>query len=304
MDFINLDQLGFSGILLVVALTAFIFMILNLILKNRYEEIDKRIQTMQIQTEGSNEEKKLNESLFKRIYMMIEERMVVFLEKNYTRGSMAPLKTKLLQAGDHDSNPIQFRAKVIILCIGGCLLGLIVKDPRLILLFGFLGFYYPYNKLDSKIKKRQMQIKSEIPDFLDLLSATAPSAKNLEDAIKKVCDRSTGVVTEEFSRALEEVNAGRKTRDALTDMAIRCGVEEIKTLVSQINQSEVFGTGVEKTLLVQAEKIRKLKKLMAEIKARKAAVMLLLPSLFLLCTVILIIIGPHIVNIVNSLGNF
>jgi hypothetical protein len=66
----------------------------------------------------------------------------------------------------------------------------------------------------------------------------------------------------------------------------------------------VFGTGVEKTLLVQAEKIRKLKKVLAEIKARKASITLLLPSMFLLVTVMIMIAGPNVVQFMDAMTMF
>lgn len=298
----NLSSFGVSGWLLFILGSVFLILSLNYMFRSRFEMVNKRIEDMKLYTEGTEEEKLLSQSLFKRIYIMLEEKMTMFLEKYYAKGSLAPLKVKLLQAGNYEMEPMQFRAKVMIFAMAGAALGILLKDIRIIVIFTIAGYWYPQNKLKEAINKRQMKIKNEIPDFLDLLAATAPSSKNLEDAIRKVCDRTEGEVTKEFTRALEEVNAGRKMRDALSDMSGRCGVKEIHTLVSQINQSEVFGTGVEKTLISQAEKIRKLKKVMAEIKARKASVMLLLPSLFLLFTILIMIAGPHIVSFITSMG--
>jgi len=301
--FSQLSTIGTSGWLLVILTTVFLALVGNLVFRSRFESVSKRLEDMQLYSEGTEEEKIMKQTITKRIYIMLEEKTALFLDKHYKKGSLAPLKVKLLQADDHVTDPMQHRAKILILTVAGAILGLLTKKIVLVFMFAGLGFIYPDYKLKEKIKARQLKIKGELPDFLDLLAATAPSAKNLEDAIRKVCERSEGHVTTEFRRTLEEVNAGRRMRDALNDFSIRCGIEEIKTLVSQINQSEVFGTGVEKTLQVQAEKIRKLKKLLAEIKARKAQVMLLLPSLFLLMTAVIMIAGPHIVNFISSMGS-
>jgi Flp pilus assembly protein TadB len=301
MDF---STITFAGWLIIILSTVFLWLVGNYIFRPRSQVINERIESMQLHSEGTDEEKIMKQSLLKRVYYMLELRTSLFLDKHVKKGKLAPLKIKLLQANDHVTEPMQHRSKMVIFAIAGSLLGLLTKNFTLVLLFGALGAWYPDNKLKEKIKKRQLKIKSELPDFLDLLAATAPSAKNLEDAIKKVCERSEGEVTLEFRRTLEEVNAGRKMRDALNDFSTRCGIEEVQTLVSQINQSEVFGTGVEKTLQVQAEKIRKLKKLLAEIKARKAQVMLLLPSLFLLTTAIIMIAGPSLMDLVTNMGAF
>jgi tight adherence protein C len=304
--FTKLSSLGFSSWLLIFAITGFLYLALSVVLRSRSELVHKRIESLEIFTNGTEEQKIMQQSVMKRIYMMFEERLVRHLDKYVKGGRMRPLKLKLIQANDHVTEPIQHWAKKIILGAVMAFVGLLVFKTKvpMIVMFGALGVYYPDYKLKENINKRQLKIKAELPDFLDLLAATAPSAKNLEDAIRKVCERMEGEVTLEFRRALEEMNAGRKQRDALKDFSIRCGIQEINTLVSQINQAEVFGTGVEKTLLVQAEKIRKLKKVLAEIKARKASITLLLPSMFLLVTVMIMIAGPNVVQFMDAMTMF
>lgn len=296
-------NLGFLEWMLVILLTAFITISFTYLFRSRSESVHDRIESMEIFSKGTEEEKILQQSLFKRLSIMWQERIARHLEKYMRSGQMRPLKLKLIQANDHVTEPIQHWSKKIMATCIATLIGLFVYKTNvpMIIAFAALGFYYFDYKLKKKVEERQFKIKNELPDFLDLLAATAPSAKSLDDAIRKVCSRMNGEVTLEFRRTLEEINAGRKQRDALNDFAIRCGIAEINTLVSQINQAEVFGTGVEKTLIVQAEKIRKLKKLLAEIKARKVAVMLLLPSMLLLFTVLIIIAGPRIVDFMTAM---
>lgn len=298
-----LSNLGMVEWLLIILLTAFITISFTYLFRSRSESVHDRIESMEVFAKGTEEDKIMQQSMFKRITIMIEERVVRYLQKYMKTGKMRPLKLKLIQSNDHVTEPVQHWAKKIMMTCVSTLVALLIfkTNVPLIVSFAGLGFYYFDYKLKNKIAARQYRIKSELPDFLDLLAATAPSAKSLDDAIRKVCMRMNGEVTLEFRRTLEEINAGRKQRDALNDFAVRCGIAEINTLVSQINQAEVFGTGVEKTLIVQAEKIRKLKKLLAEIKARKVAVMLLLPSMLLLFTVLIIIAGPRIVDFMTAM---
>lgn len=292
-----ISSIPFVGWLLIMLCVVFFTLIGNMVFTSKAEMVNRRIEGLNIFASGTDEEKVKQKTLFDRIKIMIEERMGRFIEKNLKRGKLAPLELKIKQS-HWEIDPIQFWTQKFLYAMGLSAVSLLLAKPLLTVGIGFLGFFLPDIRLNDQLKKRQLRIKNELPDFLDLLASTAPSAKNLEDAIKRVCARTSGEVTTEFIQALDEVNAGRRTRDALKDLAMRCGVAEIDTLVAQINQAEAFGTGVEKTLQVQAEKMRKLKKQLAEIRARNASVTLVLPSVFLLMTILIMIAGPSVISIV------
>lgn len=290
------DVLGafdFQAWVLVVFLAIFFMLVGNLLFASKAGLVHKRVESLQVFTSGTEEEKMKQMSLFNRIKLMAEERVGRFVIKNMKAGKIAPLKLKLTQA-NMDMDPIQHWTQKFMYAMGLSAASLVLAKPMVTIGLLALGFFLPDINLNDKIKKRHLRIKSELPDFLDLLSTTAPAAATLENAIKLVCQRTEGEITTEFKQVLEEINTGRRTKDALKDLAMRVGIEEIDTLVAQINQSEAFGTGVEKTLVLQAQKMRKLKKVLAEIKASKASVLLLLPSLFLLFTCLVMIAGPSV----------
>lgn len=295
----RLSTLGFQSWMLIFLFIGFFTIVGNIIFTSRAEIVHKRIEEMNIFSSGTDTDKIKQKPLHTRIQLMIQQYIEIFLEKNMKKGKLAPLKTKLKQA-NFDMDPIHQWTQKVMYSMGLSGLSLLLMNPTITIVAAIVGFFLPDIRLSEAIKKRQYKLKSEIPDFLDLLAATAPSAKNLEDAIKKVCVRSSGEIVNEFVKTLDEVNAGRQMKDALKDMSIRCGVQEIDGLVSQINQAEAFGTGVEKTLVVQSERLRTLKKQLSEIKARKASVMLILPSLFLLVTCLILIAGPSIVAISDA----
>lgn len=298
-----LSSLDFMGWLLIISCTILLTLIGNMIFTSKHIIVHKRLEGLNIFVNGTDKQKVNNKTLIDRIKIMAEGHVRRFIEKNVKKGKLAPLELKLKQA-EMNIDPIQHWTQKILYAILLSLLALFLKNTFVLLIGMILGFCLPDLNLNDKIKKRQLRIKSELPDFLDLLAATAPSSKNLEDAIKRVCQRSKGEVTREFTLALEQINAGRKTRDALKDLALRCGVAEMDTLISQINQAESFGTGVEKTLTVQAKKMRKLKKQIAEIRANKAAVTLILPTMLLLVTVLIIIVGPSVMSLLEAQGMF
>jgi Flp pilus assembly protein TadB len=294
--------MGVTEWILIFCLSGFLSLLGMMYYQPKAEQVFKRIEALEIFSKGTDEEKERLLPLHKRLYKDIEDRLSQFIDRKMRKGSFGPLKQRLVQANDYITSPTQHWAKKIIFACVATLAGIILaKGLMVIVVLGSLGFYYPDHKLKEKIAKRQMRIKTEIPDYLDLLASVAPAAKHLEDAIRKVCDRTEGEISDEFRRALEEMNTGRRRRDALNSLSMRCGIAEIKTLVAQINQSEVFGTDVADTLEAQANKIRRLKKLVAEIKARKAAVMLIMPSFFLLITVLIMIAGPFVIQLMAGL---
>jgi tight adherence protein C len=269
------------------------------------DRFHKRIMRMKLFAEEKNHRKlKRNESLLKRIYSMIESRVIKTIDKQVRKGNFAKIEMKLLQGGVDDVTPMQFFAQKVIFCILGSIVGLALKKPMAIILFAALGFLYADYKLKKKIEERQFLIKSELPDFLDLVASTFPACANIEDTLERVCARTKNTVSHEFEIALREINNGRKKREALNELSYRMGIQEVKMLIASINQAETFGTGLEETLQVQAKNIRRLKKTMAEMRAGRANFLLLIPSTFLLITAVILIIGPSIIQFIEAMNMF
>lgn len=302
--FHSLMNLGALDWLLVILFALFLYAISYYFFIAKKNILEERLKDMQIFAEGTAREKKLQKPFQQRVQEMVEERVSRTLKKTAEQGKLAPLQQKFILAGTPDVTPSQFYAKKVILTAILFFAAMFTGSIQLTFLFAFGGFYLPTSQLNDKIKKRQLKIRSELPDFLDLLASTAVASKNLEDAIRQVCLRSSGILTEEFVIALDQINAGRRKRDALNALAERCGVEELNQLISQINQAETFGTPVENTLISQADRIRLIKKDLAETRARKASVTLILPSFFLLVTALIIIAGPSVVSIFDAQNAF
>lgn len=300
--------LGSFGIMewtLVVLLVVFLSIALFTITETGADRLHKRIMRMKIFTEEKNARVlKQNQSFVQRVYKMTEKRVSRFVDKQVRKGTFAKIELKLLQAGIEDVTPVQFYAQKVIFGVVGSIVGLLLKKPFLILLLASLGFLFSDYRLKKKIEERQYALKSELPDFLDLVAVTFPACNNIEDTLERVCSRSKNNISREFEIALGHINTGRKKREALNELAYRTGIQEIKMLISSINQAETFGTGLEETLQVQANNIRRLKKTMAEMRAGRATFLLLIPSTFLLIVALIIIIGPSIIQFMEAMTLF
>ena len=99
-----------------------------------------------------------------------------------------------------------------------------------------------------------------------------------------------------------EMRAGRSRDQALRNLALRTGVEEIEGLVSMLIQADRFGTSIAASLRVHSDMLRTKRRLRAEEAAAKIALKLLFPLIFFIFPALLVVIvGPAIINIYRVL---
>jgi tight adherence protein C len=147
---------------------------------------------------------------------------------------------------------------------------------------------------------RQDSMKKQLPDMMDLLSVSIDAGLGFDAALKRALDKFTGALKEEMTIASMEIAMGKPRRDALSDMAERCDIAELKILTAAIVQSEQMGTPIKNVLKTQSAQLRANRKQAAQEKGMKAPVKMMLPMVAFIFPVLLIILmGPTIMNIVE-----
>jgi tight adherence protein C len=168
---------------------------------------------------------------------------------------------------------------------------------------GGLSFMLPNFWLSLAISKRAEKIRNGLPDSLDLLVVSVESGLALDAGIQRVSDEMKKVhpaLAEEMQIATLETQMGVPRSEALTNMARRCGVEEMKALVAVITQAEKFGTSVAKALRTQADALRVKRRQKAEERAQKTTVKLMLPLiLFIFPSIFVVLVGPAALKIME-----
>lgn len=76
-------------------------------------------------------------------------------------------------------------------------------------------------------------------------------------------------ISEEMRIATLESQMGIPRGEALENMSRRCGIEEMRSLVTVVLQSEKFGTSIAKALRNQADAIRTKRRQAAEERTRR-----------------------------------
>jgi tight adherence protein C len=180
--------------------------------------------------------------------------------------------------------------------------GFYKHNPVFILLIAALGGYLlPDVWLTSRIRKRQYIIRLSLPDALDLLVICVEAGLALDQALLRV-SQELRIAHPELCDELEIVNSemrvGKARLDALRDLGTRTGVDDLKSLVAMLIQTDRFGTSVAQSLRVHADQLRILRRQRAEEQAAKAPVKMV-PALvfFIFPALFVAILGPAAISI-------
>ena len=101
------------------------------------------------------------------------------------------------------------------------------------------------------------------------------------------------MLCEEFAIANFQLQMGRARKDVLRDLGIRTGVEDVRALAAVIIQAEKFGSSIGSALRVQSDAMRLRRRQLAEERAAKTAVKIMIPLiLFIFPGVFVVLVGP------------
>jgi tight adherence protein C len=226
----------------------------------------------------------------------------------------SPLRLKFLQAGYKSES-----AATVYLAIktAGVLLlpalFLVLKPGGMTLMntafWGILiaaaGYYIPDFVLRQKTAGRQRELLNNFPDAIDLLTVCVEAGLGLDAALVRVTDElkvKCPLLADELRLVNLELRAGGTRQQALRNLALRTGLEELNTLVAMLVQAERFGTSIGDSLRVYTSELRARRKARAEEAAAKIATKLLFPLIFCLFpALMLVLMGPAMINIYRNM---
>jgi tight adherence protein C len=180
--------------------------------------------------------------------------------------------------------------------------GFYTHNPIVILAMAAVaGYLLPDFWLTSRIRKRQHIIRLALPDALDLLVICVEAGLALDQALLRVSQElriAHPELCDELEIANGEMRIGKSRLDALRDLAARTGVDDLKSLVAMLIQTDRFGTSVAQSLRVQAEQLRTLRRQRAEEQAAKTTVKMV-PALvfFIFPAMFAVVLGPAVISI-------
>jgi tight adherence protein C len=154
--------------------------------------------------------------------------------------------------------------------------------------------------LRGKIKKRQKAIDRALPYALDLMVACLEGGLSLDATLAKVAEQSTGPLSEEIRRTLQEMTLGRPGAEALRDLGERTGAPDLKRLTENVVQAERMGISITDAMRTLAEESRVKRRQRAEEMARKAPIKMVPVLIFcILPALMAIVMTPAVLIMVR-----
>jgi tight adherence protein C len=152
-------------------------------------------------------------------------------------------------------------------------------------------------RLASRARRRLVLIKRRMPFLLDLLTllmeAGSTFLQALQKAVEQFGEHPVGV---EFGRMLSEIQMGKGRTPALEAMRDRLHDDEITSIIGSIIQGEQLGTPLAKIFRTQADVLRIKRTQRAETIANEAGVQMLLPTVLVMASTVLVILGPFVLG--------
>ncbi|MCV6825276.1 MULTISPECIES: type II secretion system F family protein [Halocynthiibacter] len=312
------DNFGPFGPLLVAGIVG-LFLILGtlpVLLRKEEDPLDKLKKSMNKQSASKGKAENLRQGKNDKL-----EKYSNFLEPQ-TEEEYSAMRLKMMQAGYRDKNAIRtFHFAQFALGIGGLALGglyvlinasssgqeVSMQSSILTLLIpGAIGYMAPKYWVSRRQQTRQEAIINGFPDSLDMMLVCVEAGQSMDQSILRVSEEIRAGfpdLADEFEIVSNESKAGKDKVAVLNDMADRCGVQDVRSFVTVLNQSQTFGTSIAGALRVYAEEMRDKRVMRAEEKANKLPTKMTLATMMLTVPPLLIIlIGPSVYGIATQLG--
>ena len=250
---------------------------------------------------GSSEQIRLTEQLDPRL-----ERIASRLPKSPKE--MSRLRRRLAMAGIHS-----FGAAVIY-SVSELTLPFVFATPALLYMnpptawvlaaiLAMIGYMLPALVLGYLISKQKLKIENGLPDALDLMIVCVEAGTGLDQAIQKTSvelEISHPELAGELRLVTTEVRAGKTRIEAFKNFAERTKVEDVRSLVAMLVQTDRFGTSIAQALRTHAETSRVKRRQRAEERAAKIGVKLVFPLVFFLFPAFYVVtLGPAVIQFIR-----
>ena len=233
------------------------------------------------------------------------------------RGASRKLSAQLAAAGFHHAQAatIYLGAKAALFLVGLATAAIVLVPSSMPLpgivvgcfFSGALLSFLPNFVVSARRSARRKNVDRHLPDAVDLLEICVASGMGLDAAWAAVTDEIRGV-SELFADEMElttlEISLGIPRAEAMRHMSARTGVEDLSSLVALLVQAEKLGASIADALTTFARGLREARGQRAEEAAEKMSVKLMFPMvMFIFPALLLIMLGPAVLQLVKVMGN-
>jgi tight adherence protein C len=303
------------SILLIGAMaTAIVFVGLSALdERDRFKQTMKRAQG---EIPHDEREENLTKSFVERVFRPIAGSLVPFLKSITPPGYIERVRIKMIRSGKPDHEAVDK-------FLAGRLLSLALIPVLAVIFFVFrpgeelLGstlalvvwiltlvvvLVAPDVSLTRKVDSRRALMQQQLPDILDLLTISVEAGLGFEQAVDRVVSNVPGPFSEELNRMLGESRSGMSRAEALRALDQRVDLPDVKSFVMAILQADKFGVPIGRVLRMQSDEMRVKRRQIAQEKAQKAPVKILIPTVVCIFPVLFIVVlGPAVIRIIQKI---
>jgi tight adherence protein C len=215
----------------------------------------------------------------------------------------------LIQAGRRDPRHVSYyfgsRIFLAFLGLAGVMAFSGLDSVALLVCVPAFGFFIPRFILKRMIKERQRRIRIALPDALDLIVICVEAGLALDQAVMRVgkdLHHAHPELSDEFHLVTLEMRAGKPRAEALRNLVDRTGVDDLRSLVGTLIQTDRFGTSIAQALRVHSDSLRTSRRQRAEEQAAKTTIKMVPPLvIFILLPFLFVTIGPALIQAYRSL---
>jgi tight adherence protein C len=179
------------------------------------------------------------------------------------------------------------------------------KGLMLLILALAVGYYLPNIVLSRLVTRRTDNLQNALPDALDLMIVCVEAGLGLDAAMNRAAGEigmRSKPLSDELNLLALELRMGVRREQALHNLAMRSGVDDMSSFVAMLVQADRFGTNVAEALRVQAETMRTHRRLRAEERAAKIPLKLLFPLIFFIFpSLMVVLMGPAMLSVYRVL---
>ncbi len=167
------------------------------------------------------------------------------------------------------------------------------------IVYGFLGFMVPDGLIWLGGKKRQNDIKEQLPEMIDFLKKSLAGEAKMPETLAALSQKVSSPLKEEVMRLGAYYNMTYNLDEALNDFAKRIKLEEVDNLVLALKQAEETGR-VKKILVQQADMLKKRLYFEQKKSTQNKANFLPLVQVLIVINIFLLVVTPMFLKFLNA----
>jgi tight adherence protein C len=162
-----------------------------------------------------------------------------------------------------------------------------------------LGLLMPAVQIGETIRLRAKTITRALPPAIEIAAMCMSAGLDFPGSLRMLTQgtrEQRGPLGREFEVILEHLEFGHTRKMALESFAERVPSRAVQDFVSAVIQAEQKGNPLARVLQVQGRMLSMRRSVLAEEAAARAGVLMIIPMVFLVGAILLLLMGPFLVN--------